>query len=625
MSTNERQENVSEDFGSYIVIDGIKRRVVPSTTEFSVDVKSQTLQKEIAGADVRQLAIGRSRVVVKDEKDMEAAIASVRNDPAKAVHRVYRLADTDEEINITDSIFLTLERADLNQVRALADEYKLELKSEQGNIYELKVTSALRRNPLKIANEIAKRKGVLSCAPKLLFSMQFSEAAAGSASIQAVIDRHPLFKKQWYLSATGITDPLLVASASINVKEAWDAAGSMGDSSVVIAVIDDGFDLPLLAKPAARHDAFKGSIIDTAHMKNFGDKDNDNTDEPDSDIRSRGTDFHGTSVASLICARDNSMLGVAPGCTLLPVRIGSSENMDPDNLLKFLGAAAPFADVVNCCFSLTPSSVQLIKADPTFVGKLRKLMKEGGRRPGKGLIVVFSAGNDDAPISMSAEDNKNGITFVENKLTAKKPAKLGPGQPVHCGYSELSGAEIPGGPIPGLIVVGAMSSLKRRAGYSNWGDELTVVAPSDNGHALTKLEPGGEQKVRERFPGLAVIAAINRSGGHGGRKFNPLVEDLSTATIFESALYTDEFGGTSASAPLVSGVIGLMISVNQNLTAEQVVKILKENADDSMKDKQLLDFENDPNLQGIKGTFSQLFGSGKVDAAKAVQAAKDLL
>lgn len=618
MQTSERQENLSEDLGSYIVIDGIKRRIVPSATEFSVDMKSQVLQQEIVKADVSQLAIGRSRVVVKDPKEMEATIASLRLDPAKAVHRVYRLADTDEEINITDSIFLTLEREDLELVRALANEYKLDLKKERGNIYELKVTSALRRNPLKIANEIANRKGVVSCAPKLLFGMRFSEAAEGlPMSIEAVLESHPLFTKQWYLSATSITEPLLDASAGINVREAWNIAGSMGDSSVVIAVIDDGFDLPQLAKPVARHNAFKDSIIDTVHMKNFGD-----TGDSDRDVFSRETNFHGTSVASLICASGNSMLGVAPGCTLLPVRIGSSKNMDPDNLLKFLGAVAPFADVVNCSFSITPGSVPLITSHPTFVDDLRRLVKEGGRRPGKGLIVVFSAGNDNAPISMSAEQNKDGITFVENLGVAKQPKTLGPNQAVHCGYSELSGAGIPGGPIPGLIVVGAMSSLRRRAGYSNWGEELTVVAPSDNGHELTKLNRD-EEEVRERFPGLGVVAAINRAG-NGGIMFLPMEEDQSTAAIFESFLYTERFGGTSAAAPLVSGVIGLMLSVNQNLTAEEVVKVLRETAVSEVDQDKPFDFVDDPNLRNVapESLKKRLFGAGRLDAAAAVQRAK---
>src|SRR5262249_28611640 len=38
--------------------------------------------------------------------------------------------------------------------------------------------------------------------------------------------------------------------------------------------------------------------------------------------------------------------------------------------------------------------------------------------------------------------------------------------------------------------------------------------------------------------------------------------------------------GTSASAPLVAGVAALMLSVNPNLTATQVIDLLKQSADD---------------------------------------------
>jgi subtilisin-like proprotein convertase family protein len=102
---------------------------------------------------------------------------------------------------------------------------------------------------------------------------------------------------------------------------------------------------------------------------------------------------------------------------------------------------------------------------------------------------------------------------------------------------------------------------------------------------------------------------------------------------------TEEFGGTSSAAPLVAGVAALVISANPDLSALEVVSILKQTAS---KD---LDFEGYPRTPSATfdpdtswdvspippfdrgefadvgnpdGTWSPWFGHGRVDAAKAV-------
>lgn len=621
MSTQETGTAV-EDPGSYIKIGGVKRKVKPHETDFAVDVGEDALTTLIPESDeysVKALAVGRSRVSVKDSNPdvVKKLITEARKDLDRGVHHIYVL-DTGHEISITDTIYLTLTEANPGLARAIADEYKLDIQSERDNVYVLKVSRANRRSPLKIANEVAAKPGVLSCTPKVLFPIRFEESATGRPADAGAFPE--LFEKQWHLmSAEGeLLDPL----ASINVTKAWEVAEGRGNSDVVIAVIDDGFDLPEQAALPRRHDAFKETIIDTDNMKNFGDG-----GEPNKRIESRGKDSHGTSVASIISAVGDGMLGVAPGCKLLPVRIGRQLTIDPEVLLKVIGSVAGVADVVNCSFSMTPNSFPLILNPPTFIDDLRRLVTEGGRRPGKGLIIVFSAGNDDAPISRA---EGGGVSIVQNVGTQLKSVTVGP--PVHCGFSELSGSAIPGGPVPGVVVVGSASSLRRRAGYSNWGEELTVTAPSDNGNENVKLELTSQtnagQTLRERFPGLGVVAAINRLGNGDIPPDLRIPNDPSTR-IDEHFLYTDRFGGTSAAAAIVTGVIGLMLSVNPNLTATEVSDILKETAARDMDQNKLTDFESDPNLVGVNGRFenkrSLFFGSGIVNAEAAVLLAKKKL
>ena len=98
---------------------------------------------------------------------------------------------------------------------------------------------------------------------------------------------------------------------------------------------------------------------------------------------------------------------------------------------------------------------------------------------------------------------------------------------------------------PEPIAVGASSDRDYRSGYSEYGPELDVVAPSSGG-------PG---------PG---ITTTDRTGGDG----------YST-----TGDYTSGFGGTSSATPLASGVVGLMLSRNPDLTADQVQQILQNTAD----------------------------------------------
>ncbi|MEK6406884.1 MAG: S8 family serine peptidase [Acidobacteriota bacterium] len=611
MPTDEREEEIPADIGDYIWLDGTRRNLKRHPTDFSVDEGRANVEGQIPGrlqADVRQLAIGVSRVIAIQEQTDEL-IGEVRKDKKTVAHRIYELEDTGEEIVITDRIFLTLTLSAENsdKINAIADKYKLKLEGQTENVYTLKVTWDSGHNPLKIANMIAGREGVVSCVPEILFPIQF-----GSAPVP---DQPALSKNQWHLAADLVEDQPLDRCASMNVERAWVIAGGKGKAEIVIAVIDDGFDLINPKGDADRvHPAFSRSNIDEAHMRNFGDDGNSAKN-----VYPTGNDFHGTSVASIIFADGDAMSGVAPGCKFLPIRIGSFARIKPDTLIEILEEVSPLADVVNCSFSMSPQSHSLINRPPDFLPRISRLIAKGGRRGG-GLVIVFSAGNDAAPISRCKLENQTGITVVRRDGFGNKPFTIPKGLAVHCGFAE----------IPGVIVVGAMTSLKRKAGYSNWGKEITIVTPSNNGHDLIKLKEGEEQ-VRRLLPGLGIVAALNRTFDGAKRGPSPPLADLDIAEtpMVQEALYTKEFGFTSAAAAMVSGVIGLMLSVNPKLTRQEIIDILKETAEDKMNSARLVDLENDLNLRGVDGAFvnkrSKFFGSGKVDAAAAVQAAKDKL
>ena len=101
--------------------------------------------------------------------------------------------------------------------------------------------------------------------------------------------------------------------------------------------------------------------------------------------------------------------------------------------------------------------------------------------------------------------------------------------------------------IPEVISVGATNRDNVRTAYSDFGTNLDIMAP------------GGE---------YLGISTLDVSGSNGGSDGDYLLFNDSNA-----------FVGTSASAPIVSGIIAMMLEKNPNLSRVQIENILKNTAD----------------------------------------------
>ena len=116
-------------------------------------------------------------------------------------------------------------------------------------------------------------------------------------------------------------------------------------------------------------------------------------------------------------------------------------------------------------------------------------------------------------------------------------------------------------------------------------------------------------------PGAAVLVS-----GHSGGTPHPGITTTDVtgeAGYNPEGDYTDSFGGTSSAAPLVSGVIALMLDANPNLTWRDVQHILVETSD-----------QNDPSdsgwtTNGAGHEISHKYGFGAVNADVAVTAAQN--
>ena len=104
--------------------------------------------------------------------------------------------------------------------------------------------------------------------------------------------------------------------------------------------------------------------------------------------------------------------------------------------------------------------------------------------------------------------------------------------------------------IPEVISVGATDRENLRAWYSNYGEYLDILAPGGYDLGITTLDNTGAK-------GIASNA-----------------EDYLFYDDYASA-----FIGTSASAPIVSGMIALLLQSNPSLTRVEIENLLKNSAD----------------------------------------------
>jgi subtilisin family serine protease len=374
--------------------------------------------------------------------------------------------------------------------------------------------------------------------------------------------RDPLYPQQWYLYNKGGAG--LGAGSHIDIEKAWDI--TRGNRSVVVAIADDAIDL--------NHPDFQG-LGKIVAPKDF--KDQDFLPLPESSDES-----HGTACAGVAVAEENGtgIAGVAAGCALMPIRTtGFLDDETIEQLFDY--CVANNASVISCSWG--PAAVYF----PLSLRQSAALTRAATQgRQGKGCVIVFAAGNANRPVS--------GTIFEKgwpNDLLKGSTDWLG-GFTIH----------------PDVIAVSACTSLGKKSAYSNWGTNVSVCAPSNNAPPGMWFEKTGyigtAPQVTVSLPGLGIFTA-------------DLVGDLG----YETGDYTRTFGGTSSACPVVAGVAALVLCANPDLTAQEVKRLLQETAD------KIVDRDADPQLGMRLGTydtngFSQWFGYGKVNAFKAVQAAK---
>lgn len=275
-----------------------------------------------------------------------------------------------------------------------------------------------------------------------------------------------------------------------------------------------------------------------------------------SDPRPRSfSDNHGTACAGVAVASGINASGVAPAALLMPVRLVSNlGSIAEANAFKW--AADHGADVISCSWGPEDGDWS-DQDDPVHE------------------ILIDLPDSTRLAIDYAVKHGRNGkgcvIVFAAGNGNED------------CGYDGYASYEK-------VMAVAACNDTGRRCIYSDYGNKIWCSFPSsDFGYA-----PFGHPS-----PLTSGIYTTDRTGQAG---YNPKGD------------YTDEFGGTSSSCPGVAGTAALILSVNPELTWQEVKNIIKETADK-------IDIKNgkyDPLGHSI------YYGYGRVNAEKAVKKALDI-
>jgi len=279
---------------------------------------------------------------------------------------VYHVEGNKRPLIPTGEIYIIFEPDTNEEERKIVlEEYALELVEKRANDTIIAKVTANSPNPLKVAQFLSKISMVKVAEPDL--DTLLDEYAV------SITD--PLFKHAWHLKNDGFVpdiDYRLKKDADAKVVDAWNRIGNTGSKKVVVAVIDNGFDLghpDLNQKIYKPYDLWNQSAIIIQGDPRF---------------------THGTPCASVAIASSNGrgIVGAAPNAKFMPIS-GTSFSIRATEEM-FNTAVKNGADIISCSWGTTDPS---FAPGPLKEAAIAKAAREG--RNGKGCIILYAGGNDD--------------------------------------------------------------------------------------------------------------------------------------------------------------------------------------------------------------------------------------
>jgi subtilisin family serine protease len=264
-------------------------------------------------------------------------------------------------------------------------------------------------------------------------------------------------------SFQGFNDPLLTQPESswylklIKMDKAWQI--TTGNKDVIVAVVDDGFDL--------NHPEMKSaSIVDKY-----------NVIDQRKQVYGNSVLKHGTHVASILLGaanNDNGLLGIAPNVSFMPIQIGSQTTpyfTNTDVIDGILFAIKNNATVINLSLGK--------KFSPQIENLPEHKQKE--------LILNYGKDEEAFWIELFEMAEKQNITIV-----------------IAAGNSGILSGIDPMQRYENAIIVGAVDKRMQMAEFSNYGKFNTIQAP---GVQIISAIPGNKFEAMDGTSMAAPIVA----------------------------------------------------------------------------------------------------------------------
>jgi len=267
---------------------------------------------------------------------------------------------------------------------------------------------------------------------------------------------------------------------------------------------------------------------------------------------------HGTHSAGLIAAETNNGIGVASignGISIMAVKLGDDASDGQAMAAGYEGitwAADHGADVINMSWG-----------SPMFFQTMQNIVNYAYNL---GCVLVGAAGN-----------NGNGM---ETQMNPDIPIN-------YVGYPAA---------LDHVIAVGSCDVGNNKSDFSNYGLWIDVLAPG--GYATSGLL------------GIGAFTILSTTYNVAGSAWDMINGTTGGAASFGVSGNYDLMQGTSMACPVTSGLCGLILSANPDLTPEELTALLKSTCD---------------NVNAQNSAFIDSIGAGRINAFAAVTAATDLL
>ena len=333
---------------------GLKKRIASQEMD---DVESEVIP-DLGGFEV---------VTLNPQDDVDHALDRVRNhDDVQVGTHVYFIEGDNRPVVATGVLYCEMEEGvghDERQV--IFDAYALEVIEDREDGTVVVQVTAKSPNPLKVAAALTKLSMVRKAYPDLDVPLDqyFTEP------------RDTLLPHEWHLENRGFVTDVpnfrLKPGADARVKAAWRKLGNLGSSRVVVAVIDNGFDL--------NHPDLRGKVV--APLNISSNTRNLPTGPAHGD--------HATPCASVAVGSANGtgIVGVAPLSKLMPLHGLTYSKLYTERM--FTHCVRQGADVISCSWGTIDPRY---RPDSEHERSIRKALTTG--RGGKGCVVVFAAGNE---------------------------------------------------------------------------------------------------------------------------------------------------------------------------------------------------------------------------------------